>query len=90
MTRRRLELLLAAAVALYLAVVTCACVRALRTTPIAPQSAPYCFAIVIDRTGEYARGCTATAATCARIAGMAQRFHGIAGISSVSGCEEQP
>jgi hypothetical protein len=66
------------------------CATALRTTTIAPQAAPYCFAIVIDRTGEYARGCTATAATCKRIAGMAQRFHGIAGISSVSGCEEQP
>jgi hypothetical protein len=66
------------------------CGAALRTTPIAPQAAPYCFAIVIDRTGEYARGCTATAATCARIAGMAQRFHGIAGIKHVSGCEEQP
>jgi hypothetical protein len=83
------ERMIAAVVAVLLAI-NSGCGAALRTTPIAPQSAPYCFAIVIDRTGEYARGCTATAATCARIAGMAQRFHGIAGIKHVSGCEEQP
>jgi hypothetical protein len=83
------ERMIAAVVAVLLAI-NSGCGAALRTTPIAPQPAPYCFAIVIDRTGEYARGCTATAATCARIAGMAQRFHGIAGIKHVSGCEEQP
>jgi hypothetical protein len=81
--------MIAAVIAVLLAI-NSGCGAALRTTTIAPQSAPYCFAIVIDRTGEYARGCTATAATCARIAGMAQRFHGIAGISNVSECEEQP
>jgi hypothetical protein len=49
-----------------------------------------CGAALRTTTIEYARGCTATAATCKRIAGMAQRFHGIAGISNVSECEEQP
>jgi hypothetical protein len=84
-TRRRLELLLAAAVALYLAAVTCACVRAVQRGPVAQPAAPWCVWIRFE-AGDASRHCFETRSRCEWAETGGRRYGSLGFVAKVDDC----